>query len=75
MKGSIHVNGFSDVRMTNMFSPVDATPPHMPWQSPWATTLAASMTILLKLHRGGVTLELIWSANAAPLCWKAPAPM
>ncbi|HEX4606334.1 MAG TPA: SpoIVB peptidase S55 domain-containing protein, partial [Candidatus Angelobacter sp.] len=26
MKGSIHVNGFTDVRMTNMFSPVDATP-------------------------------------------------
>lgn len=26
MKGSIHVNGFADVRMTNMFSPVDATP-------------------------------------------------
>jgi SpoIVB peptidase S55 len=26
MNGRIHVNGFSDVRMTNMFSPVDATP-------------------------------------------------
>ncbi len=26
MSGRIHVNGFSDVRMTNMFSPVDATP-------------------------------------------------
>jgi hypothetical protein len=26
MSGKIHVNGFSDVRMTNMFSPVDATP-------------------------------------------------
>jgi hypothetical protein len=26
MKGSIHVNGFSDVRLTNMFSPVDTTP-------------------------------------------------
>jgi SpoIVB peptidase S55 len=26
MNGKIHVNGFSDVRMTNMFSPVDATP-------------------------------------------------
>jgi hypothetical protein len=26
MNGRIRVNGFSDVRMTNMFSPVDATP-------------------------------------------------
>jgi hypothetical protein len=26
MNGRIHVNGFTDVRMTNMFSPVDATP-------------------------------------------------
>ena len=26
MNGRIHVNGFPDVRMTNMFSPVDATP-------------------------------------------------
>jgi hypothetical protein len=26
MNGRIHVTGFSDVRMTNMFSPVDATP-------------------------------------------------
>jgi hypothetical protein len=26
MNGRIHVNGFSDVRLTNMFSPVDATP-------------------------------------------------
>ena len=26
MNGRIHVDGFSDVRMTNMFSPVDATP-------------------------------------------------
>jgi SpoIVB peptidase S55 len=26
MNGRIHVNGFADVRMTNMFSPVDATP-------------------------------------------------
>jgi len=26
MNGRIHVNGFSDVRMTNMFSPVDANP-------------------------------------------------
>ena len=26
MSGRIHVNGFPDVRMTNMFSPVDATP-------------------------------------------------
>ena len=26
MSGRIQVNGFSDVRMTNMFSPVDATP-------------------------------------------------
>ena len=26
MNGRIHVNGFSDVRMTNMFSPNDATP-------------------------------------------------
>ncbi len=26
MNGKIHVTGFSDVRMTNMFSPVDATP-------------------------------------------------
>jgi len=26
MNGRIQVNGFSDVRMTNMFSPVDATP-------------------------------------------------
>jgi hypothetical protein len=26
MNGKIHVNGFSDVRMTNMFSPVDSTP-------------------------------------------------
>src|SRR6476646_7580076 len=27
MNGRIHVNGFSDVRLTNMFSPVDATTP------------------------------------------------
>jgi hypothetical protein len=26
MNGRIHVNGFSDVRLTNMFSPVDANP-------------------------------------------------
>ncbi|HET8887361.1 MAG TPA: SpoIVB peptidase S55 domain-containing protein [Candidatus Angelobacter sp.] len=26
MNGRIHVNGFTDVRLTNMFSPVDATP-------------------------------------------------
>jgi hypothetical protein len=26
MNGRIHVNGFPDVRLTNMFSPVDATP-------------------------------------------------
>jgi len=26
MNGRIHVNGFSDVRLSNMFSPVDATP-------------------------------------------------
>lgn len=26
MSGRIHVNGFSDVRLNNMFSPVDATP-------------------------------------------------
>jgi hypothetical protein len=26
MNGRIHVNGFTDVRMTNMFSPVDANP-------------------------------------------------
>jgi hypothetical protein len=26
MNGSIHVNGFSDVHLANMFSPVDATP-------------------------------------------------
>ena len=58
MNGRIHVNGFSDVRMTNMFSPVDATP----------TAYAVAMSLGEHFGRiydnpfeaptvGGVTLE------------------
>ena len=40
MNGRIHVNGFSDVRLTNMFSPVDANPTayccgHVPGRAFW----------------------------------------
>jgi len=58
MNGRIHVNGFTDVRMTNMFSPVDATP----------TAYAVAMSLGDQFGRiydnpfeaptvGGVTLE------------------
>jgi hypothetical protein len=58
MNGRIHVNGFSDVRLANMFSPVDATP----------TAYAVAMALGEHFSRiydnpfeapnvGGVTLE------------------